>query len=623
MIENVKREGSLPKILKYNGERFEKKPAIMEKRHGIWRPINWDSYLTSVKKIACGLSVLGLKQKEAVIIIGDNSSEWYCIELGVYALKGITIGLSSETSPSRILSIAKKFNVRFCFAESQEQVDKLIEVKSDIPSLEKIIYWKYRGLSNYQVRELLGIRELIGMGEENRSRAQSVIEDMIEETEPDDPCTVVFTSGTQGEPKGILYSHRRIIENAIRYMELDQWNQTDRLFPLFPPYSLVEKIFSIGCHLLSACVLYLGESPQTYLKDMREVKPTTVFLPGYAWEKILTRVQERVNRSDRLKRFAYRLFMSNDRRENATFYKRLINYFGEFIIYRPLRRHLGLTNVRFCYNTGPLLNREVFTFYHNIGVPLKNLYWTSESGFISLPNELDEEPENMGLPMRGIEVELSRDGEIVLVKGHNFNGYVDGQGVENALKNGSFYTGDAGFIKEDGKIRYLGRFENLITISGGEKFSTEILESFLRLNPLIKDAWIFGNECTSILYALIIVDDLTIRKIASKMGIHYPDSKELIQKKEILDKVKEEIKKINETMPVGKKILRFVVLPESFCFEDETISVSRKLRKGYLRTNYRDLIENLLNGKEKVFIALRRGKIREENEFYVNFIEEV
>jgi long-chain acyl-CoA synthetase len=613
---------TLPKILKHNARALGEALAIVEKRHGTWVSIDWHKYFNRVKEIAYGLLSLGLRKRDVVIIIGDSSSEWYFIELAIHSLGAVSLGMSPESKGSKLASITKKFDVRFIFAQDQEQVDKILKLKDDFRSLERIVYWRYRGLGRSSDTRLLGIKELVEMGRQKEIDDPDLIDNIIEDIDPDDPCTLVFTSGISGEPKAVLHSHRSILENVRRYLEVDTWKKTDRILPFFSPFGLVDKWFCLGCHLLSAATLYIGEDPRTYVEDMRESKPTVVFFPGYVWEKMVTRIEQRIRYSDPIKRFVYKSFTREKNEKKRSLLSNALEFLGYFLLYRPLKKYLGLLDARLCYNLGPVLSRKVFDFYHCIGVPLKNLYWTSETGFISVQRVIEAKPGSMGLPFRDIRVGITEKQELEVSGGYSFGTYADKQiSIEGLGTKITFRTGDLGVVKLDGEIVVMGRREDFPINFHQEKFSTQVLESLLRLSATIKDAWVFGGGQGKPLAAIIIIDEDNVRKVMGEKGIHYFDSSELSQKEEVLDLVSEVLCSINNGVPPEVRILRYLVLPERFWVEDETVSFTRRLRKGYLLNVYREVIEGILKGLEKITIPLPGQSKKEEIDVRIMSLE--
>lgn len=607
---------SLPKILRSNAETLKDLYAFMEKKRGLWQPVTWREYFERVEEIAFGLFSLGVRRGDHVLIIGDNTLELYLLELACYSLGAVTIGLSPECDVETIRTSSDRFHVRFILAQDQEQVDKVLQAISEAASEKKVVYWRYRGLGSYRIPYLIGIKEVIKEGEKIRDKEPGLIRSLIESVKPSDPFTVLFTSGTSGEPKALRHTHQGIIENLQKYFMVDPWTVRDRVVPFLPPFSLIEKWFSIGCHLLSGCTLFLPYSFQTYLKDRKEVGPTVTFLPGHAWERIVIRVKERMKRSDFLKRFIYEAFMKRgfSRRK-----KGLLPIIGEVLLFSPLKKHLGLSSARLCYNTGPLLNSEVLRFFNSIGTPLKNLYWTSESGFISISSGGETEAESVGFALPGIEVSISGEGEILLARGHIFRGYAH-NGESEASQEGAFLTGDLGYLDRTKGLVFLGRRDDVLIGPSGDPIPTQIVESVIRMDPLLREAWVFGDGRGEGVCAVLITDDEILRGIAGEKGIYYLDPLELAKEKDVLDLLGERIRKVNEFIPKAVRISRYVVLPQAFCAEGNTVSYVRRLRKGYLKVAYRELVESLLNGMKTVRVTMP-GPKREIREFPVNFID--
>ena len=300
-----------PKILKYNYETYgDRRKAMRYKHYGIWQPYTWKDYYLNVKYLALGLRSLGMEPEDKVLIIGDNAPQWYTAELAAQANGGAAVGLYSDLTADEIKTFAEHSEARFAVVEGQEQIDKFLLIKDELPRLQQVVYWNYKGLAHYDDPFLLGYREAIRSGENFEKKQPGLFERQVESGRADDVCALVYTAGTTGPaPKGALHTYRTMRASVDWALRLDPWFPDDTVVPYLPPVWITEQWFGIGCHLLSACTLNFAEAPETQQRDIRETSPRIVIYGARLWERQAAQVQARMASADRLEKWAQRLFL--------------------------------------------------------------------------------------------------------------------------------------------------------------------------------------------------------------------------------------------------------------------------------------------------------------------------
>jgi long-chain acyl-CoA synthetase len=617
-IEQVPEEkgDTWPKILKYNYERYgDKGTAMRHKHHGIWQPYTWKDYYLNVKYLALGLISLGFKSGDKVLIVGDNAPEWYYSQLAAQSNHGVSVGLHPDSSPSEARYIAQNSQARFALVQDQEQVDKFLEIKDELPQLEKVIYWRYKGLGHYDDRILMGYKEVLKLGEEYEETHSGLFEQNIESGSADDVCAIVYTSGTTGfTPKGALHTYRTMMAGAEYYLHLDPWQENDNIVPYLPPIWMTEQHFGIGCHLLSANVLNFAERPETQQEDMREISPDIVLYEGRLWENQTGRAQARIRGASGLKRLTFRLLMPigykmadlKSRKQKPGLSLKVLYAFADIVLFRPIKKSLGLSNARICYTTGTVLSPEAFRFYHALNLPLKSLYGTTEGGVLTGAKNYDIRWDTVGPIHRGAEVRITDSGEIIYRQPGMFVGYYnDPSKTAEAVKDGWFYSGDSGFIDEDGHLVFLDRVEDLVELASGEKLAPQFIESRLRFSPYIKDAWVLAGPDRAYASAVIIINYESVGRWAGETGVAYTTFTELSQKPEVYQLVKQDIDRINKTLPPGIRVKKYVNLHKELDPDEGELTRNRRLRRVFLRERYRELIQAIYCDKTEVPVETR------------------
>jgi long-chain acyl-CoA synthetase len=600
-----------PKVLKYNYEKYgDHHKAMRHKHYGIWQPYTWKDYYLNVKYLALGLLSLGFEPGDKLLIIGDNAPQWYCAELAAQANHGASVGLYLELIPSEIKYIGTNSEAKFAVVEDQEQVDKFLQIKDELPLLTKVIYWSYKGLAHYDDPILMGYGQVLQLGERFEKEHPGLFERNVETGKANDVCAVVYTSGTTGAaPKGAVHTYKTMRTGADYQLLLDPWYENDNILPYLPPAWMSEQCFGIGCHLLSGCTLNFAEAPETRQRDTKEIAPHIVCYGARIWEGQAAMTQARILGADTIKRFAFRLFMPigykiadlEFQKKKPSLIWKILYSLADIALLRPIRSSLGLSNARICYTTGAVLSPDAFRFYHALKLPLKSLYGTTEGGMLTGAKNDDIDLETVGPAYKGIEVKIAENGELIYRQPGIFVGYFkDPVKTSEVLKDGWFCSGDSCFIREDGHIVFVDRLKDLVELVSGEKLAPQLIESRLRFSPYIKDAWVIVGPQKAYTSVIVIINYDNVSRWAGKRRVAYTTFAELSQKPEVYSLVKTEIDRINQTLSPGIRIKKYVNLHKEFDPDEGELTRTRKLRRTFLEERYCGLIDAIYGDKSQV-----------------------
>ena len=618
LMEQVHKEkgDTWPKILRYNYEKYGHHHRAMRYKHyGIWQPFTWKDYYLSVKYLALGLLSLGFEPGDKMVIIGDNAPQWYDAELAAQANHGASVGLYSDLTPLEIKYIAENSEARFAVVEDQEQVDKFLQIKHELPLLRKIIYWSYKGLAHYDDPVLMGYGQVLQRGEKYEEEHPGLFEKNVDTGKADDVCAIVYTSGTTGiAPKGAVHTYRTMRAGADFHLHLDPWYENDNVLPYLPPAWMTEQWLGIGCHLLSGSILNFAEEPETQQRDTKETGPNIVSYGARLWESQAAMVQARILGADAIKRFAFRLLMPigykmadlKYRKQEPSLFWKILYSLADIALFRPIRGSLGLSNARICYTTGAMLSPDAFRFYHALNFPLKSLYGTTEGGALTGAKNDDISLETVGPVHKGTDVRITDNGELIYRQPGIFVGYYkDPEKTAGVLKDGWFYSGDSGFIREDGHIVFVDRVKDLVELASGDKLAPQFIESRLKSSPYIKDAWVVAGKKRAYASVIIIINYNTVGRWAGQRRVAYTNFAELSQKPEVYGLVKQDIDRINRALPPGARVRKYVNLHKEFDPDEGELTRNRKLRRTFLEERYRELIDAIYSDKIEVPIEAR------------------
>ncbi len=591
-----------PKLLEHNARRFGTHGKAMRYKHyGIWQSYSWQDYYTNVKYLTLGLMSMGFAPGSKLLIVGENSPEWYFAELAAQCNRGISVGLYSDLSAAEIEHIARDSEADFAMLGDQEQADKMLLILDRLPRLKNLVYWRYKGLGNQQDGRFKGLRSVLEMGRHYEVEHPGAFEESIAAGRADDICAIVYTSGATGYPKGALHTHGSLMTGSRWYCDLDRLGPKDDLACALPPAWITEQWLAFGCHLLSGGTLNFAESSETLQEDLREIAPSVAFYNSRLWESQAGQVQAKLRSARWLNRAVSGLFMpvgqkvadAKYQKRSPGLHWRIFNGLAGLIVYRQIRDSLGLPHARVCYSSGSTMSPELYRFFHGLGIPLKDVYGSAEAGPVTGANDRIQTPGTVGSINPGVEVEFGEESEIVVRSRGAFLGYYnDLESTARILNDGWVRTGDKGQMKA-GDLVFVDRIVDLVTLPCGDVLAPQDIESRLKHSPYIKDAWVVAGQDCDFVSAVIIIDADNTGRYADKMKTTYTTFGDLSQKPEVYRLIEQEIARVNEGLPDTQRVQKYVNLHKEFDPDEHELTRNRKLRRAFLRKTYPVLIEAL------------------------------
>ena len=602
---------TIPGLIIANSHKRAKSPAMCMKRFGIWQRYDWQDYCEKVKNFSLGLVQMGLKRGDVVCIIGDNEPEWFWGEFSVQAAGAIATGTFVDSIPSELKYIMEHSGASIAIANDQEQVDKFLQIKDELPLLRKIVYWDPKGLKNYDEPALISFDEVIASGREYEKSHPGEFEQRVSMLTPDDTAFIYYTSGTTGLPKGAILTHRALIRTAWSFISRYPLTEKDDLISNFPAAWVGDSYFSTIPHLLTGARLNFAEEPDTIAQDTREVGPNFVIYGPRQWEGLVSEIQVKMMDAHWLKRFVFNLFMPVGYRmadftlegKNPPLRWKILYKIANLMLFHPLKDKLGLSRVRFAVTGSSVLSLDTFRFIHAIGVSLRQNYASTESGYISSHSEGDIRFESVGRPARGVEVRLMDSGELWVRSDCMFSGYYNNpEKTRQVLYNGWCRTGDAVNIDQHGHVLFLDRLEHMGELRTGAKYAPQYIEGRLRFSPYIKDAMVIGGPERDYVTAIVNMDFTMVGKWAEDHHISYTTFVDLSQRDEVAELVRRDINRVNSYLPVPARVKKFVLMHKEFDADEAELTRTRKLRREYMEKRYQKLIGAMYEGDSEIKI---------------------
>ncbi len=609
---------TFPQILSKQAERFgSDKIAIREKAYGIWQAYNWREYLRYTRLVCLGLVALGLKREENVGLILDNHPEWLFSELGAQSAGAVTVNLFTSSIAKELLYGLNRIDASYVFAQDQEQVDKLLECREGLPHVRKIIYVDPTGMRSYKDDTwLMSFRQLIELGGDLDKKEPGLFEKTIWEGKPDDIALMLMTSGTTGLPKLVMLSFSNFTDMARKWLETAPIGIGDNWISITPPAWIVDQMWGVGITLCGGMCMNFPETLETVTEDFREIGPTVIITSSRFWEDLASKIRVKISDSGRLKKALYKLSQRiggkviDLKTENLKIpaYLRLLSYITTRIVSRPLMDRVGCLGFRGAYTGGHPISPDVIRFFRINGLNLKQCYGLTEtSGIFQVQPDEEVKPETVGKPLPRTEIKITQDQEVLVLSKSNFVGYYQNpEATAEALKDGWFYTGDAGYFDDDGHLLIIGRKQDIMRTRDGEAFSPDFIETRLKFSPYIKEAVIWG-EGRQYLTAFINIDFGNVGNWAEENKIPYTTYTDLSQQPAVEELIREEVRFVNTQLPKPMQLEKIILLYKLLDADDEELTRTGKVRRKFVYQQYNDLIEAMYSYRNELSV---KGKVR-------------
>jgi len=605
-------EDTLIGLIVKNAKEMPDDVAMREKRYGVWSPITRREFRDEVQRFALGLRAMGLKPGDKMAIIGDNKPEWIVAEFGCMAAGGLATGAYPDSLAEEMGYLISYSDARFLVVRDQEQVDKMLAIWDNINrTVEKVIVWDSRGMSHYygEYPFLERFEKVLEIGAREEDGQRDFLLKAAEEADPSKPAIMLTTSGTTAMPKLSILSHENLIFACESYGKMVKMQRGDEILSAAPLSWIGEQLYNVTRFLKVGAHYNFPEETETLRKDLLELQPYHFGGTPAVWELLISTIQAAMDNADFFKRYFYHLAIrvamkcteaelagQNPGRWNRTLYPVL-----SFLVLRPLKNKVGLGRVRMAITGGGAISPEVFKYFKALGMDLRQVFGQSECGGIATTHwGEDVRPETVGVPIPGVEVKLSEDGEI-LVRGKNVHlGYYKNEKAtkEAFTEDGFLRTGDAGYFDKDGHLYVFDRFKDIMTLADGTKFAPQDIETRLKFSPYIHEAMVVGADRPYV-SAVVSIDLENVGNWAKKRGISFTTFQDLSQRSEVYQLIRNEIGKICQRFPENIRIRRFAILLKELHPDDGELTRTRKVRRAFVNERYRTLIEDLYQDKKE------------------------
>jgi long-chain acyl-CoA synthetase len=595
---------NLAQIIPGNAGRYGERTAYLYKSDGIYKPISFNEALKWVDCIAAGLAGIGVKRGEKVAMLSENRFEWTFSDYAILTLGAVNVPIYPSLLSAQVEYILKDSEAQIVLCSNSSQYDKIRNLRSPQGLIKKIIIFD----PNEKTKDAVPLKDLCRNGEMFLKDHPDFLEKERAQTGADDLATIIYTSGTTGEPKGAMLTHGNFLSNvegSLKHLDVDE---NDTFLSFLPLCHVFERMAG---HFLAASVaatIAFAESIDAVAQNMGEVRPTIMTSVPRLYEKIYARILESVETGSGIKRKIFYWALGVGREYvRALMEKRPISKGLESkrklaykLVFSKLAERVG-GKLRFFVSGGAPLAKEIAEFFAAAGLMIYEGYGLTETSPVIAVNKKDHYKfGTVGPIIPNIEVKIADDGEILTRGPHVMLGYFkkEEDTRESIDGDGWFYTGDIGFIDQDGFLTITDRKKNIIVTSGGKNIAPQPIENQLVTCRYIEQAMVIGDQrkfCT----AVIVPKFETLQKWAQDMDLAFETNAELCVKGEIRDLIRKDIDEVNNNLASFETIKDFVIAPEPFSIESGELTPSLKIKRKVVMEKFKQEIEKLYQHNDR------------------------
>jgi long-chain acyl-CoA synthetase len=597
---------TVPRVFRTTAQRYGDRVALRQKIYGLWHDISWRDYYNFSRYVGSALISMGLEKGDCVSIIGDNCPEWVTIDLGIQCAGGVAVGVYSTNAWPQVEYVIENSESKFFFVENEEQLDKWLNFRDNVPNLKKVIVWDLEGLRHFKDPMVMTYEEILNTGREVLDQEPELIENRMDEVEPEDVSMLIYTSGTTGPPKGAMLTHSNMTWMGRAITSDNPMQGNDEVMSFLPLCHVFEQLFSVFGQITHGYTVNFIENLDTVTDNMREISPTVGYAVPRIWEKYLSAIYIRMSDATWFKKLVFGLALKIGKKrailnmgfKRVPLHLEAAYQLANFAVFRKLKERLGFDRMRLAYSGAAPISPDVLLFFQSIGVNLMEGYGQTEGTGVTCVSRTGKVKfGKVGPPLSGTEVKIAEDGEILVRSPGVFKGYYKNpEATKEALKDGWLYSGDVGELDEDGYLKITDRKKDIIVTAGGKNITPQYIENKLKFSPYINDAVVIGDK-RRFISCLIMIDEDNVVKYAQDNKIQFSTYKDLTQSPDITKLIQGEVDGVNETLSRVEQVKKFTILPKKLYEEDGEVTPTMKVKRKYVNEAFSDLIDAMYKSR--------------------------
>lgn len=572
---------SLPALLQLR--RNDPGLAQRVKRLGLWQRISWQEHVSRVNALARLLIARGLMPGERVAILSENRPEWLVADLAIQSAGGVSVGIYTTSSAEQVAYVLSHSEAVGLILENAEQLEKWLAVRARLPMLRWVIAIEPEGFGEVEAWE-----RALDDGARLYAEDPAPVAERIQALTPDDLALLMYTSGTTGDPKGVMLTHGNLLYAADAMTQTLGYTRDDEIISYLPLSHIVERDGSYA-HLKAGFVINFVENLDTFAQNLQEVRPTVLFAVPRIWEKLHAAVELHMRENHFFKRALYSWAIGTAQRQQ----RGAARLAAELAVIRLLKYRLGLDRLRLAVSGAAPISPQILTYFRSLGIDIREGYGMTENSGLTSIHQTSFKLGTVGTPFPGVEIKIAPDGEILTKSPGNFKGYFKNpEATREALEDGWLHTGDIGELDEDGHLKITDRKKDIIITAGGKNIAPQKIENLLKASIFINDAVVIGDR-RKYLVALIVLDEDNITSWARERQLSYTTYSDLAAHPEVEALIRQEVEAVNKQLARVETIKKFAILPKRLYYEDGEVTATLKVKRASIAKKYAELIESL------------------------------
>ena len=586
---------SIPNLLYSTIDKFPQKDALCYLKDGTVKTYSYQEFGEIIKHLGCALIQSGLKRKDKIAILSNNRPEWTITDFASLATGLIVIPLYQTLPSNQIEYILKDSDTRAIFVENEEQYKKIETIRGKLPNLEFV--FSFDKVKNF----VESFPELVTKGKSYSKENPSLFQDEMEKIDPKDICTYVYTSGTTGNPKGVMLFHKGFIDEIISSESRLNLDENEVFLSFLPLSHLYERVAGHWTPMYRSNTIFYAQSIETVVDDIAIAKPTVIVSVPRLFEKIAAKVIDQVEHSSNLKRkiFYWALKTGRKYRElkiegNVPFGMQQKYNLANKLVFTKIKEKLG-GRLKYPIAGGAPLSVDTLKFFEALNMQIIEGYGMTETHLIiALTPAGKTRYGSCGTPIDGVEVKIARDGEVLVKSDMLMVGYYKQKNLtRDAIdKDGWLHTGDVGYLDKDKFLYLTDRKKNFLITSGGKNVASAPLENKLKSSKYIEEVCLVGDH-RKFISALVVPDFDALKQWATLHKYDVDSNQKLVKHPEIRKFLWQEVENLQQNFARFEKIKKIGLLSESFSLEKNELTPSLKIRRKKIMENYSDIIEEL------------------------------
>jgi long-chain acyl-CoA synthetase len=596
---------TLPQLFLKNSTERGSRIAMREKDYGIWQSYSWDDYREFAMAIANGLLACGAQRGDVASILSEDCKEWLFADYGTQLAGGTTSGVYPTYQARQVEHALIDSRTRFLFVEDEEQLDKYLEIEDELPLVERVWVFDWKGLRDFEHDKVEPVETLYELGRKYGADNPGRVERIVADSQPDDVAALVYTSGTTGLPKGAMLPQRYAMYQFTLVDDYYDAGENDELLTYLPLCHVAERIFSGWLPIYSNSTINFAESPETVAQDLVELSPTYLFAVPRVWEKFYSRISTAMSEATWVGRKAYELALAAGYRradkllagEAPTTLDKLKYQLADRLVFRNIKKVLGLDRAHTLLTGAAPISVALLRWYLALGLSCREAYGQTETGIVTVTRSGEFRHGTVGRAMRGSEVRIDETtGEILVRSIGQYSGYLNQpEKTAETVVDGWIHTGDVGELDDEGNLRITDRLKDIIITAGGKNITPSVIENELKFSPYIADAVVIGDQ-RKYLTCLIMIDQENVEHFAQTHSVPFTDYRSLCARKEVVKLIDGVVAEVNQGFSSVEQIKKFRLIDILLTAEDDELTPTMKLKRSFVSEKYATLIQSMYSG---------------------------